>query len=64
VRLKTGIVAETPRSVVVRYNVLTSSLAEATSLAEYHCQKHGHDAALQQSSEASNLVVDAQYLCM
>jgi hypothetical protein len=63
-RLRTGIVAETPKSVIVRYNTLSSSLAEATELAEAHCKAHGRDAVLQQTMRANDMVADVNYLCM
>jgi TPR repeat protein len=62
--LRTGIVAETPRSVVVRYNSMSSSLAEATAIAQAHCQTGRYDAALQTTSQASDFVIDAQFLCI
>ena len=62
--LRTAIVAETPRSVVIRYNTVSSSLAEATTMAQARCQIRGRDAVLQTNRQTDDFLSDAQFMCL
>jgi hypothetical protein len=62
--LRTAIVAETPRSVVIGYNTVSSSLAEATAMAQSRCQQRGRDAMLQTNQPTDDFLNDSQFACL
>lgn len=62
--LRVAIVAETPLSIIIRYNTVSSSLADATAIAQTRCQVKGHDAMLQVIRKTGDFLSDAQFACL
>jgi hypothetical protein len=58
---RTAIVAEIPRSVVIRYNTISPSLAEATAMAQSRCQQRGREAMLQTNRHTDDFLNGAQF---
>ena len=59
----TATVAQTPRSFVLRYNRVSSSLQEASDQAQEHCVRHNRDAVLRSDIATSRWINEAHFDC-